>query len=100
MPSNSKTVDRTGAPAGAVLRGVVRSNRGLRLLVTEEQASGDAGPVAGEVILLDAGDNWHAAVLEPLLGVPMDAANILAVLRRDDPRTLNLLSKCLLEVGG
>ncbi len=92
------TVDRTGSTAGSVLRGVAPGNRGLRLYVVEEQHPGDAGPVVGEVVLLAAGDNRHAAALEPLVGALTDAAAILAALRRDDPRTVNVANKNLLAV--
>jgi len=63
----TKTVDRTGAVAGAVLRGISSNNRGLRLRVLCEQARGEGGPVVGGVVLLDPGDNKHTGVLEGLL---------------------------------
>jgi hypothetical protein len=88
-----KTVDRTGALAGSVLRGINPNNRGLRLRILYEQARGDGGPVTGGVVLLDAGDNKHATVLEGILHQLTDAATILGVVRRVAPECVSVANK-------
>jgi hypothetical protein len=75
------TVDRLGAAAGAVLVGVGRSNRGLRLRVRHEQAAEDEGPIKGDFVILSAGDNIHADALRPLLSRVTSAAEVLRGIR-------------------
>jgi hypothetical protein len=60
-------LEQTGAAAGSVLRGVFPNNRGLRLRVLDAQTKGNGGPVVGDVVLLDGGDNKHRSVLAQFL---------------------------------
>jgi hypothetical protein len=91
-----ETVDRTGAPAGSVLRGAVRTNQGLRLCVLQGQTRGDWGPLAGDFVILDTGDNRHTPALAELLHRPTDAATTLAVLRRASPGCVKVVKKNIL----
>ncbi len=86
----------TGAAAGSILRGVVTSNRGVRLRVQEVQAAGDGGPLTGQVVLLDAGDNKHTPVLSGMLHRATDAGEILAAIRRAKPGCVNVANKNIL----
>ena len=76
------SVSTDGAAAGSVLRGCAGNNEGLRIRVLEDQPRGAGGPVRGKFIILDAGDNKHAASLEPLVHRPTDAGEVLGVIRR------------------
>ena len=95
---NHKTVERTGAAAGSVLLGVNPNNLGLRLRVLQEQSRGDGGPITGDVMLVDAGDNKHAPVLAGLLRQPTNAAAILAAIRRVVPGCVSVANKNILVV--
>jgi hypothetical protein len=90
------TVDRTGAAAGALLVGVVPRNRGLRLRVLREQFPGDAGAVTGGVMLVEVGDNRHAADLAGLLHRVVDAPSILTRLWRAYPGCAGIANKNIL----
>jgi hypothetical protein len=90
------TVDRTGAAAGSVLHGVAPRNRGLRLRVLREQFGGDWGAVTGGVMVLEVGDNRHAADLAGLLHRVVDAPAILAALWRTHPGCVSVANKNVL----
>jgi hypothetical protein len=91
-----RTVEQTGAAAGSVLRGVFPHNRGVRLRVLDEQTRGNGGPVVGDVVLLDGGDNKHRSVLVQFLNRVTDAATILAAVRRVTPGCVNVANKNIL----
>src|SRR5947209_6732522 len=85
-PSNPRSrlraVSHLGASAGSVLCGISLSNSGLRLRVLQDQVKGHDGPLKGDFVILDAGDNKHSPSLEDLLNRPIDATEVLAVIRR------------------
>jgi hypothetical protein len=91
-----KTVEWTGAVAGSILLGVNPNNHGLRLHVLREQASGDGGPIAGDVRVLDVGNNKHSAALAGLLGEQTNAAAILSEIRRVVPGCVSVVNKNIL----
>lgn len=84
-------VSHCGAPAGSLLCGVARHNRGLRIRVLQEQEPGYEGMIQGRFVLLAAGDNPRAPALAPLLRRETDAAEVLAVLRRTSPQCVNIV---------
>ena len=89
---------QVGAAAGSVLCGVGWANLGLRLRVLDDQPRGEAGPVAGRFILLDAGEGKHAEALRALLGRETDAGEVLAAIRRDNPGCVSVVTACRLAV--
>ncbi len=93
-----KNVAQTGAPAGAVLTGVIRSNAGLRVRVLEGQQRDAWGPIKGPFELLDAGDNMHTDALTPLVGQRLDADRVLSVIRRTHPMCVNVVNATILVV--
>ena len=78
--------------AGAVLVGVKPHNRGLRIRVSESQATGESGPVRGLFRILTAGDNPHTEVLSGLLGQELDADGLLRVLRLTHRHCVNAVN--------
>jgi hypothetical protein len=78
---NRPAVNKAGAAAGCVLRGFGTNNRGIRLRILQDQASGKDGPVRGGFAILDVGDNMHSQALEPLLHRATDAMEVLAIIR-------------------
>jgi hypothetical protein len=86
----SSTVKQQGAAAGSVVRGVGTSNSGLRLCVLEEQPPGVDGPIRGNFVILDVGDNKHSSSLQPLLGRPTNAQEVLAIIRREYTACVNV----------
>ncbi|HZU35110.1 MAG TPA: hypothetical protein VFA18_04335, partial [Gemmataceae bacterium] len=93
-----KTVSRTGATAGSVLTGAIRSNAGLRILVQQDQPRGDWGPVRGPFELLDPGENMHTDALTPLVGQVLDAATTLRIVRKAHPMCVNVVNTNILMV--
>lgn len=57
------TVKEKGAPAGAVLVGIGRVNRGLRVRIREAQHEGRGGPIEGAFQVLDAGSGDYSEEL-------------------------------------
>jgi len=87
-----RSVGRSGADADAVLCGVAEHNQGIRLRVLQAQARGNEGPIQGPFVLLDAGNNRHSAVLEPLLNQATDAAQVVTLLRQKHPNCVNVVN--------
>ncbi len=87
-----KDVSRTGAPAGAVVTGTIKSNAGLRIKVLEEQSRGNWGPVHGCFVILDAGENIHTETLTPMVGQVFNAEKILRITRRAHPMCINVVN--------
>jgi hypothetical protein len=77
----NRSVNRCGAAAGCVLRGSGGNNRGLRLRVLQEQPRGHDGPLRGQFVILDVGDNLHAQALGALAGRVTDAGEVLRAIR-------------------
>jgi hypothetical protein len=48
----------------------------------QEQVRGTDGPITGNFVILEVGDNIHSDALDPLLGLVTDAAEVLAVIRQ------------------
>ena len=75
------TVSRQGALADSVLCGCGGNNQGLRLRISLDQAKGDSGPIQGDFVILDVGDNKHSLTLEPLLHRVTNAQEVLGLIR-------------------
>ena len=88
----ANSVSRSGAPAGSVLTGAIRSNAGLRLRVLEPQSRGPWGPIRGRFVVLDAGENMHTEALMPLIGRLTTASQVLEVTRRQHPMCVNIVN--------
>jgi hypothetical protein len=99
QPNKVPTVSVCGAPAGAVLRGCGASNQGLLIKVSQEQAKGHDGGIKGPFLILDAGDNKHAAVLCGLLQRTTDAQEVLALIRRKYPGCVSVVNANILVAG-
>jgi hypothetical protein len=97
-PQAPRTVNATGAAAGAVLQGIGAHNKGLRLTVLLSQPRGDDGPIKGMFQLLHPGDNKHSAILEGLLGWQLTAEELLKTLRRQNPQCVNVVNASALVV--
>jgi hypothetical protein len=95
----SQLVSERGAAAGSVLCGTALTNRGLRLRVVEAQERGHGGPIRGDFVILDPGDNKHAAALQPLLGRVTNAAEVLAAIRRHYPSCVSVTNASILTVA-
>jgi hypothetical protein len=100
MPRRGPTVEKQGAAAGSVLCGTSPSNQGLRLRVLFPQEKGDAGPLRGPFVLLDAGDNKHADALSGLLGKTTDAVEVLKTIREVSPGCVSVVNTNILAVEG
>jgi hypothetical protein len=100
MPRRGDTVERQGADAGSILLGTTSANQGLRLRVQVSQAKGDAGPLRGPFVLLDAGDNKHTDALSGLLGKTTDAAEVLKVIREVSPGCVSVVNTNILAAEG
>ncbi|HZU35673.1 MAG TPA: hypothetical protein VFA18_07190 [Gemmataceae bacterium] len=86
------SVSRTGAEAGAVLEGMVKSNAGMRIRIHQRQARRDWGPIEGPFEILEAGDNIHAETLAELVGQRVDAVTLLQLTRRQHPNCINIVN--------
>ena len=75
------TIASQGASAGRILCGCGGNNQGLRLRVLQEQKKGNGGPIAGDFVILDVGDNKHSAALEELLDQVTNAQEVLRLIR-------------------
>ncbi len=91
-----KNVSRTGATAGMVLKGITRSNHGLRIRILADQPLGNWATIDGPFVILDAGENMHSEALQELVGQPIDAAQLLQVIRRDHPTCVNIVNSRIL----
>jgi hypothetical protein len=100
MSRSGNTVEKQGAAAGSVLRGASLINQGLRLRVLFPQAKGDAGPLRGLFVLLDAGDNKHTDALSSLLGKTTDAAEVLKAIREVSPGCVSVVNTNILATAG
>jgi len=94
------TVEKTGAAAGSVLRGVVPTNMGLRVRISQEQKRGNPGPVVGPFVILDVGENKHGAFLAALLRRPTDAQEVVGVIRHHCPGCVNVVNGNILVLEG
>jgi hypothetical protein len=93
---STSRLDKTGAEAGSLLRGVGPGNLGLRLRVRQDQPKGHEGPVRGPFVLLDAGDNRHAEALRPFLHRETDAGEVLAAIRRQHSMCVSVVNTNIL----
>jgi hypothetical protein len=92
------TVEKTGAPAGAVLAGCGMKNQGLRLRIAREQEKGDPGPLVGNFEILDVGDNVHSEALREVAFRRTDAAEVVSRLRQHIPGCVNVANVNILAV--
>jgi hypothetical protein len=92
----SPTVKQQGAAAGSILQGASASNKGLRLRVCEEQPRGQDGPLRGDFVILEAGDNKHASSLEAFRGRTTNAQEVLAAIRLDYAACVNVANTNIL----
>lgn len=90
------TVSQQGAVAGSVLCGTARSNRGLRLRVSQEQARGSDGPIEGPFVILDVGDNAHSESLQALLHRVTHADEVLGLIRQGHRMCVNVVNARIL----
>ena len=93
-----KAVSHTGANMGQVLEGAAPSNRGLRLLILQDQPRSAGGPISGHFRILDAGDNKHADSLSTLLGHATDAAEVIRTIRQEYPQCVNVVNANILMI--
>jgi hypothetical protein len=75
------TVASHGASAGCILCGCGGNNQGLRIRVLQDQKKGNGGPLTGDFVILDVGDNKHSAALEELLDQVTNAQEVLRLIR-------------------
>jgi hypothetical protein len=92
------SVNRSGAPAGSVLLGPCRNNRGLRLRGLHEQPRGHDGPLRGPFVILDVGDNKHSQALRELAGRVTDADEVLRAIRRLHPGCVSVVNVGILAL--
>ena len=96
--SRQETVNRTGAAAGSVLKGVGPHNKDLRLKVYREQPKSDGGPIQGAFQLLHAGDNKYSALLDAFLGWDLTAEELLLAIRQEYPQCVSVVNASALAV--
>ena len=89
-----------GASTGCILIGTGQHNRGLRVQLLHDQQPGHGGPLEGDFVLLDAGDNKHSAALLPVVGQVTTAAALLALIRRKHPGCVSVVNGHSLAVEG
>lgn len=92
-----RTVGESGAPAGACLRGFAKSNEGVRIRINDAQPRGGIGPLKGSFVIEDVGANAHSATLFPLLNIPTNAVEVLALLRRGRAACINIANVNILS---
>ena len=92
------TVEKTGAPAGAVLTGCGMKNQGLRLRIAHGQKKGDTGPLVGDFEILDVGENVHSEALREVAFRRTDAAEVVSRLRQYMPGCVNVANVNILVV--
>jgi hypothetical protein len=68
--------------------------------VLEEQAVGREGPLLGRFVIIAVGENKHADALWPLLHREIDAAEVLAALRRRSRGCVSVANTNILAVEG
>jgi hypothetical protein len=93
-----RSVNRSGAATGSVLRGSVGNNWGLRLRVLQEQPRGHDGPLRGRFVILDVGDNKHSEALRELAGRLTDAEEVLRAIRRLHPGCVSVANVGILAL--
>jgi hypothetical protein len=76
-----RTVAQEGTRAGSLVRGIAKSNQGIRIQVTQEQSRGSIGAIQGSFVILDLGDNPHSEALRPLLNKTTNALEVLQLQR-------------------
>jgi hypothetical protein len=94
----NRSVHRSGAATGCVLRGSSGNNWGLRLRVLQEQPRGHDGPLRGPFVILDVGDNKHSQALGGLAGRVTDAAEVLRAIRRLHPGCVSVANTNILSL--
>ena len=92
----SKTVNLCGAHAGSILCGSGMNNQGLRLRVCQAQIRGSDGPIKGNFVILDVGDNKHSDSLAPLLNQMTNAAEVLRLIRERHPGCVSVANTNIL----
>jgi hypothetical protein len=90
------TVNKQGAVAGSILRGIRPNNMGIRLRVLQEQARGNEGGIRGKFVILDVGDNVHSGALEALLDTVTDAQEVLGIIRAEHRGCVNVANSNIL----
>jgi hypothetical protein len=95
----SPTVNKTGAPAGAVLYGCGLHNQGVQLRVFNKQEPGRDGAITGPFLVLHAGQGIHANVLETFLQRTTTAEELLKALRTAHPACVNVANMNILMVN-
>jgi hypothetical protein len=95
-----RPVSRSGAAAGSVLVGFCPNNQGLRLRVLEEQRPQDGGPIQGDFVILDVGDNKHSEALRALLQLVTNAAEVLCLIRQEHPGCVSVANTNTLALAG
>jgi hypothetical protein len=86
------SVGRQGADPDSILCGVGEHNRGLRLRVLVAQPRGNEGPLEGQFVLLDAGQNRHTETLTALVGQVTDAHEVLTLIRKKHPNCVSVVN--------
>jgi hypothetical protein len=94
--TSPRSVNKSGAIAGAVLCGCGHKNGGLRLRVLQDQRLGDGGPIEGRFVILDVGDNMHAQSLQPLLQRVTNAGEVLGIIRQEHPGCVSVANTNIL----
>ena len=92
----SRRVSDCGAQAGSVLCGSSQSNYGLRLRLLQDQLRGNDGAIRGPFFILDVGDNVHSDSLQAVAARATDAAEVLAIIRRERPSCVNVVNANIL----
>jgi hypothetical protein len=94
----TRSVARDGATAGTILRGCGLNNHGLRLRVLQDQPRGAVGPITGEFVILDPGDNIHADSLRALQNQGTNAGLVLERIRRKRTGCVSVANASILAV--
>lgn len=89
-------VSQTGAQTGRVLGGAAQSNRGLRLLILQDQPRSMGGPISGRFRILHAGDNKHTDSVSTLLGQTTDAEEVIRTIRQEYPQCVSIVNANIL----
>lgn len=92
------TVSSQGALAGSLLRGCGGNNQGLRLRILQDQVKGNSGPITGNFVILDLGDNKHSDTLSELLNQVTNAQVVLRLLRQQSPGCVSVANANILGV--
>jgi hypothetical protein len=92
------TVARHGASAGCILCGCGGNNQGLRLRILQDQQKGNGGPIVGDFVILDVGDNRHSNVLAELLLRTTNAQEVLRLIRGQHSACVSVVNGNILSL--